>query len=81
VFHARKIEVDDPDRGKWFYTWDGPGRVRTQLDAKGITLAYQYDAMGRMERRFMLQAPPAAQNQCPMGANFNRICACLLRMC
>ena len=51
--------MDDPDRGQWFYTWDGLRRVRTQKDARGITLAYQYDAIGRMERRFMLRAPPA----------------------
>jgi RHS repeat-associated protein len=53
---GRKTEMDDPDRGNWFYGWDGLGRVRTQKDARGITLAYQYDAIGRMERRFMQQS-------------------------
>jgi len=64
---GRKIEVDDPDRGIWFYTWDGLGRVRTQKDARGIALAYQYDAIGRMERRFML---PAGQATWLLEANW-----------
>src|SRR3954466_12262312 len=32
--------IDSPgrtaDRGKWFYTWDGLGRMRTQKDPGGI---------------------------------------------
>jgi YD repeat-containing protein len=57
---GRKTEVDDPDRGIWLYTWDGLGRVRTQKDARGITVAYQYDAVGRMERRFIQQQAGAS---------------------
>src|SRR5712671_1161197 len=57
----------DPDRGLWSYTWDGLGRLRTQMDARaatglrmqvsdpGILLAFQYDADGRLERRFVVR--------------------------
>ena len=49
---SRKTSVDDPDRGRWQYSWDGLGRLRTQTDARGIVVAFQYDADGRTERRF-----------------------------
>jgi RHS repeat-associated protein len=52
---GRKTQMRDPDRGTWNFSWDGLARLRTQEDARGIQQAYQYDAIGRMEHRFMLR--------------------------
>jgi RHS repeat-associated protein len=57
---GRKTSVNDPDQGKWTFTWDGLSRLRTQTDARGILIAHQYDATGRLERRFMKAPSDAA---------------------
>ena len=51
-----KIQVNDPDRGVWKYSWDALGRVRTQQDSRGVMLGYEYDGAGRMIRRSMRRA-------------------------
>jgi YD repeat-containing protein len=56
---GRKTEVTDPDRGKWTFGWDGLGRLRFQKDARGVETWSQYDALGRIENRF-IKAPQDA---------------------
>ncbi|TMB43505.1 MAG: hypothetical protein E6J58_00850, partial [Deltaproteobacteria bacterium] len=50
---GRKTSVVDPDRGTWSYTWDGLSHPRTQTDARATLLGYQYDLIGRLQRRFV----------------------------
>jgi len=44
---GRRIGVDDPDRGVSTYTYDDGDRVVTQTDSRGVTLAFEYDKLGR----------------------------------
>lgn len=44
---GRRIQVRDPDLGRWTYTYDDVGRLKTQTDAKGSVTALTYDVMGR----------------------------------
>lgn len=50
---GRKSSVSDPDRGTWTFTWDGLGRLLTQVDARGHggLVSYTYDRLGRPQRR------------------------------
>ncbi len=44
------IEERSPDRGATRYTHDATGNLATQTDARGVTVAYQYDALNRVTR-------------------------------
>ena len=57
----RKTSMAAPDRGTWNFRWDGLSRLRRQTDARQVLTAFEYDAIGRLERRFMKrQADPVA---------------------
>ncbi|MDH2428505.1 RHS repeat-associated core domain-containing protein [Sphaerisporangium sp. TRM90804] len=43
----RAVRVQDPDKGTTTYTFDDLDRPKTTTDARGRTLAFVYDAMGR----------------------------------
>ncbi len=43
-----KVFLNDLSFGNWSYTYDNAGKVLTQLDAKGLTITYEYDCLGRL---------------------------------
>ena len=45
--HGRKVSSNDPDTGANSFTYDGAGQLLTKTDARGRTLAYTYDNLGR----------------------------------
>lgn len=48
---GNKIEMKDPDTGRYQYVYDVLGNLRKQIDAKNQTVEIQYDALDRMIRR------------------------------
>nr|WP_198151270.1 RHS repeat-associated core domain-containing protein [Kibdelosporangium sp. MJ126-NF4] len=44
---GRKIAEIDPDKGRSSHTYDNADRIRTTTDARNLTLAYRFDALGR----------------------------------
>ena len=45
---GQKADMTDPDRGKWFFTYDPNGNMRTQKDAKGQVITFDYDELNRI---------------------------------
>lgn len=45
---GRKIEMDDPDMGNWFYSYDVIGNLTRQTDARGQRVCLYYDDLGRL---------------------------------
>ena len=45
---GRKTEYTDPDMGTWSYTYTDNGSLESQTDARGNTLSFLYDTMGRL---------------------------------
>ncbi len=43
-----KTYLNDLSIGNWNYTYDNAGKMLTQLDAKGTTITYKYDCLGRL---------------------------------
>jgi RHS repeat-associated protein len=43
----RKVRDEDPDKGVSTYTYDNADQVLTMTDARNVTLAHVYDAIGR----------------------------------
>jgi len=44
-----KKELRDPDSGTWIYTYENNGLLKTQTDARGITVTMTYDTLGRIK--------------------------------
>jgi YD repeat-containing protein len=49
---GRRTSTNDPDKGHSSATYDAAGQVLTATDARGRTLAYSYDALGRKTGEF-----------------------------
>lgn len=62
---GRRTGVVDSMVGRWIYTFDKAGLVRTSTDPGGATATYEYDAIGRV-----LQKTYAAPNTSPQTATF-----------
>ena len=45
---GRKIEMSDPDMGRWKYKYDDNGNPTEQIDAKGQVTTMQYDRLNRL---------------------------------
>ncbi len=45
---GRKLWMDDPDLGKWYYNYYRSGELRRQVDACGNVIEMTYDALGRL---------------------------------
>ena len=56
---GNKVQSDDPDKGRSTSTFDAVGQLQTTTDARGATLAYTYDDLGRKTsvRRGSLTGP------------------------
>jgi RHS repeat-associated protein len=53
---GRKISMTDPDMGgfagkSWQYYYDKVGNLVTQIDAKGQSITFQYDAINRLQSK------------------------------
>ena len=48
---GRKEYFDDPNMGRWDFTYNEFGEVATQTDAKDVDTVYVYDKLGRLENR------------------------------
>lgn len=59
---GNKIEVDDPDKGVWQYSYNGFGELTCHIDANGDGSRYEYDALGRMIERIDSRSIPSLQN-------------------
>ncbi|MEO6061892.1 MAG: RHS repeat domain-containing protein [Thermoflexales bacterium] len=44
---GRKLGMRDPDMGVWAYQYDPNGNLTAQTDARGQTVQYLFDALGR----------------------------------
>jgi RHS repeat-associated protein len=44
---GREIQTSDPDKGMETVTYDDADQMLTSTDARGVTLAYKYDNLGR----------------------------------
>ncbi len=44
---AATVKETDPDTGATTFTFDELDRMKTKTDARGVTLAYEYDSIGR----------------------------------
>jgi RHS repeat-associated protein len=48
---GHRLNVTDPDRGRWFFTYNGFGEVKTQTDARNKQTTLTYDKLGRVISR------------------------------
>jgi RHS repeat-associated protein len=48
---GRRVASNDPNLGGRTYFYDGDGRLLRQTDARGVTIAVEYDAIGRPTAR------------------------------
>ncbi len=49
---SRKIDMDDPDMGVWYYEYDVNGNLMKQTDAKGQIINFDpYDALNRVTKK------------------------------
>jgi YD repeat-containing protein len=48
---GNKISMNDPDMGRWTYTYNALSELISQTDAKNQTSTTTYDKLGRMTQR------------------------------
>jgi len=60
----RKVEMNDPDRGRMLYAYDPAGNLIKTKDAKGQVVKYTYDAAGRLLSENYLDDPNAVSDPC-----------------
>ncbi|UWE09085.1 RHS repeat-associated core domain-containing protein [Actinacidiphila bryophytorum] len=60
---GRQISATDPDTGKASSTYDADSRVASVTDARGITLTYDYDLIGRKTAEYSTTPPGTAKVQ------------------
>ena len=56
---GRKIFMDDPNKGKWYYTYNAAGELVTQKSANLHTTAFYRDSVGRTTKRVVSGGSPA----------------------
>ncbi len=60
---GRKVRVDDPDSGTWFYRYDRVGNLILQDDPKADQhIEFCYDGMDRVTKKYFVPAGPAVLN-------------------
>lgn len=63
---GRKISMQDPDMGDWFYIYDALGNLTRQTDEKGQVVCFYYDNLNRLLRQVQDSTPA---NECPTYAS------------
>ncbi|MEJ2737434.1 MAG: hypothetical protein P8189_28405, partial [Anaerolineae bacterium] len=59
---GRKIEMDDPDMGRWYYDYDALGNLKWQTDNRGQEITFEYDALNRLvEKHYGDDGSPEAR--------------------
>lgn len=53
--HGLKLTSSDPDMGAWTYDYYPLGELKSQQNAKGQTVTFQYDELSRMTSRVELE--------------------------
>jgi YD repeat-containing protein len=53
---GRKIQLNDPDMGTWYYTYDPSSNLISQEDNSGITTTYNYDSLNRISNTSSLDS-------------------------
>lgn len=48
---GRKRWMEDPDMGRWEYTYDDNGNLKTQTDALGRVITFYYDGLNRLTHK------------------------------
>ena len=48
---SRKTWIDDPDMGRWEYRYDNSGNLKSQTDAMGREITFDYDGLNRLIRK------------------------------
>ncbi|MBZ0166868.1 MAG: hypothetical protein K8I00_08670, partial [Candidatus Omnitrophica bacterium] len=48
---GRKEWMEDPDMGRWTYSYDANGNIKEQTDAMGQTITFFYDELNRLIRK------------------------------
>lgn len=49
---GHRVEINDPDKGKWKYTYNALDQMVMQENAKGYKTCFVYDSLGRMVQRY-----------------------------
>ncbi len=49
---GRKVEVNDLNKGRWLYSYNGLGELITQTNAKSETTCIVFDSLGRKVRQY-----------------------------
>ena len=47
-YAGQKVSMADADMGSWSYTYDAPGNLKTQTDARGCVTTLDYDELNRL---------------------------------
>ncbi|TLN09749.1 RHS repeat protein, partial [bacterium] len=63
---GRKIDMTDPDMGKWYYQYDAVGNLIRQTDAKGQRTCLYFDALNRL-----LGKHYRSDDSCPTPPTYN----------
>lgn len=53
----RKVEMIDPDMGRWTYAYDTVGNLKTQTDNRGVKIEFFYDTLNQLRSKFYTTPP------------------------
>jgi YD repeat-containing protein len=56
---GNRIAVSDPDLGDWSYRYNAANRMIRQTDARNTVIGFDYDQLGRLERRWVVSPSQA----------------------
>uniref|UniRef100_UPI003D0EE4B9 hypothetical protein n=1 Tax=Vibrio sp. TaxID=678 RepID=UPI003D0EE4B9 len=65
---GQKAWTNDPDKGKWYYTFNAWGQLLTQKTARNHTSTLKYDGLGRKVRMDRAGVSTLCWNYDPSGA-------------
>jgi YD repeat-containing protein len=72
---GRKKELRDNDLGNWSYSYDANGNLAVQTDARGKKTFFVYDALNRIKRKLVADAPDSAPPTAPSNLRATAVSA------